>query len=160
MLTQTRNNSGAVTHLRVAACEQLSEPLTAIYCRTATQSEEAITAQKDFLMRYADNNGFIPCAAFIDDGESGAHINRPALQDMLSGIESGCIKRVLISSFSRLCRDHLLTEKLLAYFGKHSIELIAVKDGFNSRDGDTVNPMFALSGLVSEMCGKQADNNI
>jgi len=154
MLTQTENKPRVAVYLRVATCEQLSEPLTAIYCRTATQSEEAIVAQKDFLIRYAEDNGFVPCATFSDDGESGATINRPALQDMLDGIESGCIKRVLITSFSRLCRDHLLTEKLLAYFRKHGIELIAVKDGFNSRDADMVNHLFALSGLISETRGK------
>ena len=105
-------------------------------------------------MRYAEENGFVPCAVFIDDGESGATINRPALQDMLSGIKSGHIKRVLISDFSRLCREYLLTGKLLAFFGKHGVELIAVKDGFNSCDANTVNPLFALSCLISETCGK------
>ena len=145
MMTQTKKNLRAALYIRVASYEQLGEPVTALYCRTATPSDEGITAQKDLLMRHADMNGYKYCVTFVDNGESGADINRPAFQDMQKGIESGYIKRVVISDFSRLCRNMVLTNELLTLFQKYGVELISVKDGFNSFDKTESKPLFNLS---------------
>ena len=145
MLTQTQNKPRVAVYIRVATYEQLGEPITALYCRTASPCEQGIAAQKDILTRHADKNGYRYCVMFVDDGESGVDINRPAFQDMFRGIESGYIKRVVISDLSRLSRNYVLTNELLILFNKYGVELVSVRDGFNSLDKDEGNPTVLFS---------------
>ena len=151
MLTQTQSNPRVAVYMRVATYEQLGEPITALYCRTATPCDMGIETQKDLLMRYAEKNGYRYCVTFVDDGESGMDVNRPAFQDMFRGIESGYIKRVLTSDLSRLSRNHFLTQELLILFDKYDVELVSVKDGYNSSVNDEGNLLVNLSSVLSKL---------
>ena len=151
MLTQTQNKPRVTVYVQVATCEQLGEPITALYCRTATPCEQGITTQKDILMRHADKNGYINCVMFVDDGESGMDVNRPAFQDMFRWIESGYIKRLVTSDLSRLCRNTVLTQELLILFSKYDVELVSVRDDFNSFDRTENNLFFNLSSVFSKI---------
>ena len=149
MPAQANNNHRAAIYVRVATYEQLGKPITALYCRTATRNDMGIAVQKDLLTRHSDTNGYGYCETFIDNGEGGTDTNRPAFQEMLRGIVSGYIKRVVTSDLSRLSRNTVLSDELLALFKKHGVELVSVKDVFSSFDENENNLLLSLPSVLS-----------
>ena len=78
---------------------------TALYCRTAQQSSVGIESQKERLSRFAADNGHANASWYIDDGRSGATLNRPALQQLIADIEAGIVKTVIAISCDRIARS-------------------------------------------------------
>ena len=151
MPTQAKNNPRAAVYIRVATYEQLREPITALYCRTAARSDMGIAVQKDLLTLHSDANGYGYCETFVDNGEGGTDTNRPAFQEMLRGIVSGYIKRVVISDLSRLSRNTVLSDELLALFKTHCVEFVSVKDRFSSFDENENNLLLNLPSVLSRI---------
>lgn len=89
-----------------------TEELTALYCRLSQDDKQegdsnSIINQKKILKRYAVEHGYQSYVYFVDDGFSGTNFNRPDFQKMISEIEAGRIRRVIVKDMSRLGRDYL-----------------------------------------------------
>jgi DNA invertase Pin-like site-specific DNA recombinase len=145
----------AALYRRATNVGQLGKPGTALYCRTARASREGIDAQLQMLSRYADGHGFGHTSAFIDNGQSGTHTDRPAFREMLAAVEAGRVNRILISDFSRLCRNMVLTAELLSLFEKYGVELIAVKDGYGSGNANDKSLACPLSAIFLDLLAKE-----
>lgn len=106
--------------------------MTALYCRTARNSDIAIEVQKQMLLQYAQDQGLATdeVSFFIDDGFSGLTLDRPELQRVLAGIQTGEIGGVVAKDLSRYGRDWLavyeLARELREQFG---VTLLTVQDG-------------------------------
>ena len=98
-----RADYATAAYCRVA---NIPETHTALYCRTATKTKDgfAIEAQKDRLLRYADENSHTNTALYIDDGESGATLDRPAMKRLIADIQAGNVKAVIATGADRITR--------------------------------------------------------
>ena len=121
--------------------------ITALYCRLSRDDDQvgdsnSIVHQKEILGEYAKRQGFVNSIFYVDDGYSGTNFARPAFQRMLSDIESGSVKTVIVKDMSRFGRNYIMvgyyTEIL---FEQRGVRFIAVNDGVDSRqEGDEFTP--------------------
>ena len=81
------------------------EPITALYCRTAQQFDFGIERQKERLTRFANENGFSNTSWYIDNGESGATLDRPAMKQLIEDIRVGVVQTVVVTGCDRIARD-------------------------------------------------------
>ena len=87
-----------------------AEEITALYCRLSQDDKlegdsNSIINQKKILQKYALEHGYTYFRFYIDVGISGTTFNRPGFQEMISDIEAGIVKRVIITDMSRFGRD-------------------------------------------------------
>ncbi|MEZ3454640.1 MAG: recombinase family protein [Oscillospiraceae bacterium] len=91
-------------------------------------------SQKRILKAFADNNGFLNTRYYLDDGVTGMTFEREGFQNMVSDIEKGEVKTVIVKDLSRLGRDHLMTGYF--FFPANDIQFIAIYDNYDSENGD------------------------
>lgn len=91
----------------------------AIYARTSTDLQEkdhTIRSQLDALRRYAEDKGYRVFREYLDEGYSGATLDRPGLDGLRDDLSSGEFHIVLIHSPDRLARkavyQYLILEEL------------------------------------------------
>ena len=81
---------------------------TALYLRLSREDGErqmesqSIANQRAYLLRYAQENGFMVTGIFVDDEWSGTSFERPAFQQMVQEIEAGRVGTVITKDLSRL----------------------------------------------------------
>jgi DNA invertase Pin-like site-specific DNA recombinase len=105
------------------------EPTTALYCRTATQDSFAIQNQKDRLLRYAEENDHTNLSWYIDNGESGTTLNRPAMKQLIADIKSGRIETVLVISADRVARGIAPMSEWVRLIKERNVRCIAAETG-------------------------------
>lgn len=86
-----------------------TEKLTALYCRVAHTDENMITAQTEYLRRYAEKHGYKNISVYADNGCSGLSFVRPAFSAMEADIRAGKIQTIIARDISRIGRDHIAT---------------------------------------------------
>ena len=107
----------------------------ALYCRVATPNREAsqlaIEGQKKLLTEWALKQGFSQeqIVYLIDIGFSGLTLDRPGIQEFLSGKRNYIA--VAAVDFSRFCRDIVLADDLIGYADIQGITLYAVNEKLN-----------------------------
>ena len=117
------------------------QQITALYCRLSNEDDlegesNSIQNQRALLQRYADTHGFINTRFFVDDGYTGTNFNRPAMQEMLSLVESGQVKTIIVKDMSRFGRDYLQVGQYTEIvFPSNNVRFIAVNDGVDSDKG-------------------------
>lgn len=112
----------AVGYLRVSTSNQVGE------------DKFGLADQKQSIEAYADANGFEIIDWRSDEGISGASLDRPALQQLLTDSSSKTFSVVLVAKIDRLARDlmaQLWIEKELL---KHEVELVSVAEPFRGQD--------------------------
>ena len=116
---------------------------------TLSEEEQQIIYQRQMLERYARERGYNNTRFYIDDGVSGTTFQRSGFQQMISDIQSGQVRRVIVKDMSRFGRDYLqvgmYTEVL---FLENDIHFIAVNDGVDSEKGE--NDFTPLRNLFNE----------
>ena len=80
--------------IKMAKQAEKKEKLTALYCRLSQDDgregeSNSISNQKEILMQYAKQHGFLHPEFFIDDGVSGPTFMRPDFQRMQKMAENG-----------------------------------------------------------------------
>lgn len=116
-------------------CQSAAETPTALYCRTAVQNDFAIESQKERLLSFANENGYSNPVFYIDNGESGLTLKRPAMKRLISDVRSGKVKRVIVTSVNRIARDTVSMCKWVVMLKGIDVQCIAVdtgKDGFSN----------------------------
>ena len=139
--------------------------ITALYCRLSRDDElqgdsNSIRNQKAILKKYADDNGFLNTAFFIDDGFSGTNFDRPDWKRLNGLIEEGMIGTVIVKDMSRLGRDYLkvgmYTEMV---FPNAGVRFIAVNNGVDSAKQDE-NDMTPFINIFNEFYAKDTSRKI
>ncbi len=109
----------------------------------------SITNQKDILLRYAKENGFLNPQIYADDGYSGTNFDRLDFQRMKTDIENDKVSTVIVKDLSRLGRDYLQTGYYTEmYFPEHDVRFIAVHDNVDTQRGD--NDLAPFKNLINE----------
>lgn len=123
-----------------------AEKIDALYCRLSRDDEmqgdsNSILNQKDMLSKYAKERGFTNPRFFVDDGVSGSTFNRPGFQEMLTEVEAGNVRTVIVKDMSRFGRNYLQVGMYTEMtFPQYGVRFIAVNDGVDS-EADTDNDL-------------------
>jgi len=77
-----------------------TQKITALYSRLSRDDElqgesNSITNQKKILEDYAEKNGFMNLAHYIDDGWSGTDFSRPDWKRMVAVVAEGSVVAVI-----------------------------------------------------------------
>jgi len=83
----------------------------ALYARVSTdkqEREETVASQVDLLHQTAEAHGYevLPGSVFIDDGISGARLDRPALDRLRDLVAEGVFEVILVTVPARLARRY------------------------------------------------------
>ena len=111
------------------------------------------------LAKYAKEHGFTNTEFYVDDGYSGTNFNRPDFQRMMSDVEEGKIRTVIVKDMSRLGRDYLGVGYYTdTFFPEHNIRFIAVNDCVDSDDGE--NELAPFRNVMNEMYARDISRKV
>ena len=140
--------------------------ITALYCRLSvddngTEGESnSIKNQRDILGRYAKQHGYRNIEYYIDDGYSGTNFNRPDFQRMMSDVDEGKVKTIIVKDMSRLGRDYLRVGYLTEFtFAEKDIHFIAINDNVDSENGSD-NELIPFKNVFNEWLARDTSKKI
>ena len=138
------------------------EPVTVGYCRVSTDAQAAsglgIAAQRERIEARAIADGVTLARVFVDDGVSGATLERPALAELLADADAGRVAAVYTYSFSRISRSTADMLALVERFSRLGVRLVSLTEGFDtgSAAGEFMVTVFAaLSQLERKQIGER-----
>ncbi len=104
----------------------------AIYARVSSERQKeahTVESQIESLLTYAYNNGYsVPDDwKFVDEGFSGSHLVRPALESLRDEAASGQIENVIILSPDRLSRKYAHQALLIEELSRQGVNVIFIK---------------------------------
>lgn len=120
----------------------------AIYVRVST-SDQNPNVQETELREYAKRRGLAVHNVYVDKGQSGAKVNRPALDDLMADCKRRKVDVVLVWKFDRFARSlrHLI--EALEEFSARGIEFVSATEQI-----DTTTPsgrcFFQIIGAIAE----------
>lgn len=131
-----------------------------IYTRIATQLQAdgySLDAQRDRLLREAENRGMAVAAEFSDAGSSGKDTaGRSQFTEILDRIQNGNpdgVSCVLVTKLSRFGRNTADVLNDLQTMQDHGVSLLAVNDGIDTASAEG-KMMIAISAVLSAVeCG-------
>ena len=121
-----------------------------LYARVSTTEQalngHSVSEQQERMKAYCEAMGWKSYKAYVDPGFSGASMNRPALQDLISDVEKGKVNKILVWKLDRLSRSQKDTLFLIEdVFLKHSCDFVSMNENF-----DTSTPFGrAMIGILS-----------
>jgi len=130
---------------------------TALYIRLSVEDNQgrgnSIENQQLILDDYIiDKPEFKVYNTYVDNGLTGTNFERPAFQRMLSDIEAGHIRCVIVKDLSRLGRNAIDAGYYIEqYFSQHNVRFIAITDGYDTADSSTTNGIILpLKNMINE----------
>lgn len=135
----------------------------AIYMRvsTARQAEEgdSIPAQREALMKYAQEHHYILVGEYLDDGISGTKDERDEFQRMLSDVRSGKIDLILITKLDRIHRSLRNFLNMQDVLDKYHCDWLAIwepmYDSSTPQGRMIINTMMNLAQFEAEQTGQR-----
>lgn len=130
----------------------------ALYIRVSTmeQAKEgySIPAQTSKLKAYAEAKDYYVVNTYTDPGYSGAKLDRPGLNQLISDVKAKKIDIVIVYKLDRLSRSQKNTLYLIEdVFQKHSVDFISMLESF-----DTSTPFGrATIGMLSVFAQLERD---
>lgn len=101
--------------------------LCAVYTRQSVRGEGDLTScdvQREMCLRFAKARGLrVSGERFDDEGISGATLERPALQQLLSAVRAGMVGAIVVHRMDRLSRRVRDCSALLEEFQAHNVRL-------------------------------------
>ncbi len=124
--------------MRRPAAENNENVRIALYIRVSTdrQAEEgySIEVQKERLIAFTKTlDGLVSYELYIDDGFSGASLERPAMQRLISDAKSKAVTHICVYKLDRLSRSQKDTLYLIEdVFLPNGIAFISIQESFNT----------------------------
>ena len=143
-------------------------------CAIYTSKSTPVGLEQDFNSLDAQREA---CAAYIqkqpgwtlvderydDGGFTGANIERPAFQRLLTDIDEGKIDVVVVYKVDRLSRSLLDFAKLMERFGAAGTSFVSVTQNFSTADAMgrlTLNMLMSFAEFEREMIGERTRDKI
>lgn len=116
---------------------------------------ESVLNQRNILMNFIKEKGFIFVDEYVDDGYSGTTFDRPGFQRLIEDIKAKRINLVVVKDLSRLGRDHILTGYYVeTFFPENGIRFISMLEGYdnaiNQASNDSATWLFACNDYYSK----------
>jgi DNA invertase Pin-like site-specific DNA recombinase len=115
----------------------------AIYARKSFQPPRgqevtSIETQRAICSSYIasqQHKGWIELPKRYEDwGRSGANLDRPALQELISDVETGLVEIVLVYKLDRISRTLLDFVRLMDFFERYGVVFVAITQNFDTSD--------------------------
>jgi site-specific DNA recombinase len=144
----------------------------AIYTRKSTEHNldlefNSLSAQREACEAYIKSQaheGWRLIPAQYDDGAfSGASLERPALQELLSDIETGKIDTVVVYKVDRLTRSLTDFAKLVELFDAQKVSFVSITQSFNTTTSMgrlTLNVLLSFAQFEREVIGERVRDKI
>ena len=125
----------------------------ALYARVSTEKqerEETVASQVDLLYQAAAASGcdIAPTSVFIDDGVSGARLDRPALDRLRDLAAEGAIEVLLGTVPDRLARRYASPVLLVEEFTRCGCEVVFVQHGLGASPEEQM--LLQMQGVFAE----------
>lgn len=141
------------------------DKITALYCRLSQDDgregeSNSISNQKEILMAYARQKGFLHPEFFVDDGISGTTFERPDFKRMQELAEAGKISTIIVKDLSRFGRNYLEVGKFLEIqYPTLGVRFIAIQENVDtfSNSGTELMP---FSNIFNEWYAAQTSKKI
>jgi len=108
-----------------AAHSETQEIKAALYCRTARQDDNAIEIQRDRARSFAEEKGYTNPCCYIDNGESGSTLDRPAMKRLIDDIKYGEIGVVVVASADRIARGIIPMAEWMCLLEENNVSCIS-----------------------------------
>ncbi len=154
----------------------MNEPKKKIYCAIYTRKSTSEGLDQDFTSLDAQresaenyiasqkSEGWIMLPTLYDDGGyTGANIDRPALQKLMSDIKNGGINCVVVYKVDRLSRSLLDFTHLLEFFEKHNVAFVSVTQAFNTNTSMgrlTLNILLSFAQFEREIISERTKDKM
>src|SRR5437899_4684143 len=125
----------------------------ACYARVSTshqQHEGTIESQRRSLQQHIQHQGWslLPEHEYIDDGVSGARLDRPALDRLRDAARRGAVDAVVILSPDRLARNYAHQWLRIEEFEKMNTQLLFLQNPFG--DSPQGKLLTQMQGMIAE----------
>ncbi|HUY25761.1 MAG TPA: recombinase family protein, partial [Candidatus Saccharimonadales bacterium] len=124
----------------------------ALYARVSTDIQEArgsIGSQLEALRARADGDQHEVVAEYLDDGYSGARLDRPALDRLRDGAEAGLFEAVLCLTPDRLARVYAYQVLILDELQRHGVRVLFT-DALTLDDDPQARLLTQVQGVIAE----------
>ena len=119
----------------------------------------SIANQRDYLLNYAEEKGWVVYDIYIDDGHSGTTFDRPSFKRMIADIEVGHINLVLTKDLSRLGRNYIQTGMYTDfYFPQKGVRYVAVNDNVDTAYDE--NDIAPFKNILNEMYARDISRKV
>ena len=152
--------------------EQKKRLYCAIYTRKSTsegldQEFTTLDAQREAAENYIasqKSEGLVPLQEqYNDGGFTGANLERPALQKILSDIKERKIDCVVVYKVDRLSRSLMDFAQLLRFFEKHDVTFVSVTQNFNTNSSMgrlTLNVLLSFAQFEREIISERTKDKM
>src|ERR1051326_5214888 len=125
----------------------------AIYTRVSTERQEreqTIESQLAVLRAWAEANGHTiePEHVFLDEGYSGARLDRPGLDRLRDAIQDGDVRAVVVLSPDRLARKYVYQVLLIEEFQRVGCQIVFVHRPIGDDPSDQL--LLQIQGAIAE----------
>ena len=151
-----------------------SDLMICYYCLSSEDGDVArgnatesfsIAAQRlcvqNFLASRPDLEGTVE--EIVNDGYTGANMNRPGMQRLLSLVNSGRVKAVIVRDLSRFSRNFLEGGHYLEFvFPAYGVRFISINDHFDSADyGESTGGLeLGITNLLNQLYSRDLSRKI
>lgn len=127
------------------------------YIRSATKDDLSVKEQEKSIRKCCADNSYKLADIFVDNGCSGANLNRPALQGLLVEASAGRISKVICLDRSRLSRSTADYLALTSLFKKHEVEAIFISDISANEDSysQSIDELLAVFNSLHSQISKR-----
>ena len=140
----------------------------AIYTRKSTSAGlerdfNSLDAQREACESYAKSQGWGVVGTYDDGGFTGANIERPAFQRLLSDIDAGKIDVVLVYKVDRLSRSLLDFARVMERFDARDVAFMSVTQNFSTADAIgklTLNMLMSFAEFERQMIADRTRDKI
>lgn len=128
----------------------------AVYARVSTERQEreqTVVDQLAAVRLWAERNGHLVCdtRAFVDEGYSGARLDRPALDRLRDAVAEGDVEAVAVLSPDRLARKYVHQMLLLDEFRRAGCAVLFVEHPIGDDPNDQL--LLQIQSAVAEYEG-------
>lgn len=156
--------------------EEVKQPKKCIYCAIYARKSSSEGLDKDFtsldaqreaalnFIQSQKHEGWLSLPETYDDGGfTGANLDRPGLQKLLSDIKNQKINCVVVYKVDRLSRSLTDFAKLLEFFDKNSITFVSVTQAFNTNTSMgrlTLNILLSFAQFEREIISERTKDKL
>ncbi|WP_348624231.1 recombinase family protein [Paenibacillus peoriae] len=102
------------------------------YGRVSTEEQanegHSLDAQREYNLKYIENEKWILSGYFEDPGYSGKNLNRPDMKRLIQEINDKNIDALVVHKLDRLTRDIKDLYEMLQMFEKHNIKFVSISE--------------------------------
>ena len=125
----------------------------------------SIQSQRACIQRYLKEQGvsFDSFEELSDDGFSGTNMNRPGIRKLLSLVEDGKVRTIIVRDLSRFARNYLEAGHYLEFvFPAYDVRFISINDHYDSQElGENTGGLeLAIRNLINQLYSRDISRKI